>query len=855
MLKFKCIQFQDQKIGPGRPLHDEKMVVFHELVLFLQQEVFKTTFTLGDVFDKMIKIAGDREYYTEKSLRKKLKEEFGGSLQFVNIGSRSDILCFKSDADRIITEYHAAASTDDGVEPKKKFLQAAAKLLLDEAKCVRDLPTDRYPDLNDLDKPDPCVPEAFRWFFEALLPQRLAEIWSQCLLRKVLPRAPVSPFQLGNALFLKHKWNSKLLNEHMWKLGFAGSYKEYRNYLWSWLATEINKEPNAEQLLIQYVCDNLDLAMCSSNKVISVHGTATIKVYPDKKEDADTETQVIRRPVLAEEKDKILDKLKPSMEPYHYNKANAALGRLKFVPLNELSYGVDTITEFHQRDLEWLGKDLSSGWCNWSGYQATEVNLEPGNGNNRVSCIEYMPLINQNPTEYTTLHTLIRNLIKDAEGEPIIVTFDYPLYIKVVEIVETLNLKALVRLGGFHTIRSYLGCIGNVMKGSGLETMVAILYPGENTVEHIMSGNAYYKALRCHFLIVKGLFIASGEQCFDRATLDELRSRGRTASLWVTYIEMVMLLFSFIRAERLGDISLHLQTLRSMLPYFVAGGHHQYAKGIWLSLQLFDTWQEKYPDLVREFFFSAIHTVRYSDLNWCGTWSDMSIEETVNRDAKSSGGLTHGTLRNIETMLITWFSFTQCTSAVSGKLQSVIDSLSRSHSTTTYAHPDTKPAAKNRDTSAVKQISELVVDWSPFDPDRNPDELLSLSTGLKDKDRICNPECAREFGESFLPELDQMPYLTTIPRSKKIVSLTALKPCVRIGSLAIGQDQIDPLRLFHRKLLIGSREISVEYCLEFELTPYPMSLFDINGFMRPRNKSAFVVRGNSRETGKKFLTS
>ena len=303
---------------------------------------------------------------------------------------------------------------------------------------------------------------------------------------------------------------------------------------------------------------------------------------------------------------------------------------------------------------------------------------------------------------------------------------------------------------------------------------------------------------------------------------------------------MIMIVFAFIRAERLGDIELQLQATRSMIPFFLASGHHQYLKGARLSLQLFDTWKEKYPQLIVEFFHDGLHTVRYSSRNWSGTWPDMSIEESIMRHSKSSGGLTHGTMRNFETSLKTWFAFSQCTSSVSGEVERLIDFLTRSRGPSApYAHPDTKKSARSRDTGVVKEITQLATDWAPFDSARDPEELVSLSTGLVDKVGACNPEKARELGEAFLPEMDNKPYLTTIQRSNKVTTLASLKPSVRVGTTTIGQDQINPLRLFHRLILIGSRESSVEDCLEYELTPHPMSLFDTNGYMRPRNKSTF----------------
>ena len=88
-----------------------------------------------------------------------------------------------------------------------------------------------------------------------------------------------------------------------------------------------------------------------------------------------------------------------------------------------------------------------------------------------------------------------------------------------------------------------------------------------------------------------------------------------------------------------------------MLPYFVSAGHHHYAKDTRIYLQLFDTWKELYPDLVKKFFDEGFHTIRYASRNWSGTWSDMAIEESVMRDAKSSGGLSHGTLRDLDASL------------------------------------------------------------------------------------------------------------------------------------------------------------------------------------------------------------
>ena len=81
-----------------------------------------------------------------------------------------------------------------------------------------------------------------------------------------------------------------------------------------------------------------------------------------------------------------------------------------------------------------------------------------------------------------------------------------------------------------------------------------------------------------------------------------------------------------------------------MLPYYIAAGHHHYTKRTRMSLQLFEAWSQQCPDLMDEVFGKGYHTVKYSSRNWRGTGSDMSIEESVTREAKTSGGIGHGAL-------------------------------------------------------------------------------------------------------------------------------------------------------------------------------------------------------------------
>ena len=83
-------------------------------------------------------------------------------------------------------------------------------------------------------------------------------------------------------------------------------------------------------------------------------------------------------------------------------------------------------------------------------------------------------------------------------------TFDQPLWLKAVEIVKAKSLNIVCRLGRFHVMMSFMGSIGSMMKGSGLEDILESIY-GPNAVSHMMSGKAVSRVLRGHFLVEAAL--------------------------------------------------------------------------------------------------------------------------------------------------------------------------------------------------------------------------------------------------------------------------------------------------------------------------------------------------------------
>ena len=83
-------------------------------------------------------------------------------------------------------------------------------------------------------------------------------------------------------------------------------------------------------------------------------------------------------------------------------------------------------------------------------------------------------------------------------------TFDQPLWIKAVEIVQAQKLPIVLMLGGFHTMMSFAGSIGSLMTNSGLSTALETCN-GPVSVKHMLSGKAIAMFLRANFLTESAL--------------------------------------------------------------------------------------------------------------------------------------------------------------------------------------------------------------------------------------------------------------------------------------------------------------------------------------------------------------
>ena len=286
------------------------------------------------------------------------------------------------------------------------------------------------------------------------------------------------------------------------------------------------------------------------------------------------------------------------------------------------------------------------------------------------STVQFLAIIDLSPSSETCIYSTLLFIIGQARKlrvEIPCVTFYQPLWLKAMGIIKEEQLPIACRLGGFQTLMSFLGSVGMLMKGSGIEDLFAEVY-AENSIPHIMSGKAIARSLRAHLSVQSALMtllIQSSKDEEDMFGFDEIEKfhtnvleaapddvsfenlvtseafckvtgkheelkaklvKQSTASkLWLLYIDYIDVVKLFIFAERTSNWELHLFAITKMLNLFASTSHIHYTKSARLYVQQMQKLLQIHSWLYHQ-FVNKQHTVKRTAKNFTGLRTDLVIE-------------------------------------------------------------------------------------------------------------------------------------------------------------------------------------------------------------------------------------
>ena len=525
-----------------------------------------------------------------------------------------------------------------------------------------------------------------------------------------------------------------------------------------------------------------------------------------------------------------------------------------------------------------------------------------------LTSIGYCPMIASSPTKYSTVYTVmktVQNMIKDLQQKHTVLTFDEAIYSKAKEIQWQSNGEfndTVIRQGGFHTALTFIAVIGKRYEESGIEDLLVEsgVY-ASGSVMKIMTGKSYNKGvralkllseafshLRLHSLAPKVknkegccLYLDSIEKLREAigrkdvrscheilpdiekqnsvvdtelgALLEEGRKDSATFGFWDEFIEMVEILLRFVRAERAGDWNLHIDSLSDMLPYFFAYDRINYAR--WGSVYFADMkslpWSAKE---VHEEFLSGNHPVKRSGGSFNQVWTDLALEQSINRDSKTKGGIIGFTQQR--DAVNRWYltAHTRASIVSSTKAMCGNEDIELLRNETGQPHKEAGTSRIERGESDVRKLLTVLTEQmlNPFDTSKHKSKLvMNLATGLTASDDVTNDiASARTIGQENFKELvktrlvggHEKGVMDPI-RKNKLKTLRFYRTPVKLSSDNPSMPKIiDADRGFFSRLIVvaKSRSVDLKDILTHELSPVPYSLAHPDSTLRKTTKSKLL---------------
>ena len=148
-------------------------------------------------------------------------------------------------------------------------------------------------------------------------------------------------------------------------------------------------------------------------------------------------------------------------------------------------------------------------------------------------------------------------------------------------------------------------------------------------------------------------------------------------------------------------------------------------------------------------FQQGYYTIRRSDRFWAGLWTDLVIEQSLMRTAKSRVGLTRGRGMTESVRLLWVLSRHKC-----AEVHEAMTELSGSKHTTSEQHVELGTSRKSRDFIDLVKIIQWLLTFNPFVlTNSNVRYLQSGLSSSKEKDGV-NCEDAETFGANIQTKLD-----------------------------------------------------------------------------------------------------
>ena len=457
--------------------------------------------------------------------------------------------------------------------------------------------------------------------------------------------------------------------------------------------------------------------------------------------------------------------------------------------------------------------------------------------------ITYLDTLDAPATEIKTAYeVLCRGLeIKDRLGlKSVLCVFDQAFYAKVAEIIWKHKEKfqdIVIMLGGFHLLMMFLGVMGTRFGDAGFrDLIVQSEVIAEGSVQKVIECKHYNCAVHAHKITYEALCrliysrfmdwmnqenestVTDVNRLLDEAkhnlqitgithfrekpvikNLDkyfyQYRQRLKTEGtnlqkFWMSYLEMSELLLNLIYSTRVGDWELYLACIEQVIPWAFAYDRQIYARFLLPYLNDMRRLPKEKPEVYQALCEGEFSVQMKNTNGFSCNEADKTIENTINRDCKTSGGFNG---------FSTKFSTTQ---------KWVLNASRRGHyrrllnehisaNPKKHTHRELLPSAIKKDVAAVEKVIAVVEEI--FSNPWKGDDLISLSSGLYAPSELVEDllnartkglEDCMDFIKLRCSEKPSMGYFDNF-KKRMLQTLSSLKKTVSVKS----KDRTLPLKM------------------------------------------------------------
>ena len=292
---------------------------------------------------------------------------------------------------------------------------------------------------------------------------------------------------------------------HLHRLGLCISYDEVVRYKGSAIEHGENTPVEKSEAFVQWVAANVDHNIVTLTGQGTFHGMGMISIKSSVNATAPSVPRIKQRRKTSDFIENKDIKVKQFLGSSQKGLSNLKFDQILNLTCKHVSTRVSEINHDLVWHAGWFSRSLSTHRPNWNGFMQKPTNKNSNSKVNKAS-ISFLPIIDLNPSDENCIFSTLSFIIEQAKQMNIevpCVTFDQPLWLKAIGIIEDARLPIVCRLGGFHTLMSFLRSIGNMIKGSWRELFAEVY--AENSVVHMLSGKAISRALRAHFLAESSL--------------------------------------------------------------------------------------------------------------------------------------------------------------------------------------------------------------------------------------------------------------------------------------------------------------------------------------------------------------